>query len=483
VCNSSFHEGFFLDVLKQAIVRPRLKKPTLDPDDLASYRPISNLSFLSKVVEKTAAARITEHVEAQSLLPSRQSAYRAHHSTETAIIAVRDEIISAIDSGKVCALVLLDLSSAFDTVDHGILLHILSSRFGIHSQALDWCQSYLRQRTQTFCVGDQQSEPYVVDCSVPQGSVLGPLKFVGYTEDLAELISDHELNYHLYADDTQLIGSTSVTNVQSVVSRLEGCLVDIHQWCKSRRLQLNPSKTELIWFGSHANLQKIIAEFPSLRVVDNTVWAADSVRDLGVILDCELSMQQHVNKVAQTCFFHIRRLKQVCRLLGSDVASKLMSAFVLSRLDYCNAALAGLPSSTIAPLQRVQNTAARIVARLRPRDHVTPALQELHWLPVKQRIVYKLCLLMHLVHIGRAPLYLSQSLTTTASLHSRSHLRSASSCRYEQPRTRRKFGERAFTSAGPMHWNTLPQHLQTLTNTLTFKRHLKTFLFQQAYGV
>ena len=86
-----------------------------------------------------------------------------------------------------------------------------------------------------------------------------------------------------------------------------------------------------------------------------------------------------------------------------------------------------------------------------------------HWLPVKQRIVYKLCLLMHLVHIGRTPLYLSQSLTTTASLHSRSHLRSASSCRYEQPRTRRKFGERAFTFAGPMHWNTLPQHLQTLT--------------------
>ena len=170
----------------------------------------------------------TEHVEAQSLLPSRQSAYRAQHSTETAIIAVRDEIISAIDSGKVCALVLLDLSSAFDTVDHGILLCILSSRFGIHSQALDWCQSYLCQRTQTFCVVNQQSEPYIVDCSVPQGSVLGPLKFVGYTEDLAKLISDHALNYHLYADDTQLIGSTSVTDLQSVVSRLEGCLVDIH---------------------------------------------------------------------------------------------------------------------------------------------------------------------------------------------------------------------------------------------------------------
>jgi len=114
------------------------------------------------------------------------------------------------------------------------------------------------------------------------------------------------------------------------------------------------------------------------------------VRDLGVTLNSERTLQRHVNKVATACFYHIRRLKQICRLLGPDVATSLVSAFVLSRLDYCNAILAGLPKTTIAPLQRAQNAAARLVARLGPRDHVTNALRDLLWLPVQHRITYKL---------------------------------------------------------------------------------------------
>ena len=133
----------------------------------------------------------------------------------------------------------------------------------------------------------------------------------------------------------------------------------------------------------------------------------NAVRELGVTFDSELTMQRHVNKVASVCFHHIRRLKQIRRLLGPDLTAALFSAFVLSRLDYCNAILAGLPKSTIAPLQRAQNAAARVIARLSPRDHVTSTLRELHWLPVPYRITYKLCLLMHLIRTGQAPSYLT----------------------------------------------------------------------------
>jgi Reverse transcriptase (RNA-dependent DNA polymerase) len=126
MCNTSITEGVFPDALKHAIVCPRLKKPTLDPTQLSSYRPISNLSFVSKTVERVVAARFSQHVEAHHLLPCRQSAYRAHHSTETAVIAVHDELVRSIDAGKVCALVLLDLSAAFDTVDHDTLHQVLS---------------------------------------------------------------------------------------------------------------------------------------------------------------------------------------------------------------------------------------------------------------------------------------------------------------------------------------------------------------------
>jgi len=208
----------------------------------------------------------------------------------------------------------------------------------------------------------------------------------------------------------------------------------------------------------------------------------DSVRDLGVTLDSELTLQRHVNIVASLCFYHIRRLKQVCKLLGPGVATTLVSAFVLSRLDYCNAILAGLPKTTIAPLQRAQNAEARLVAQLGPRDHVSNALRDLHWLHVQQRITYKLCLLMHLVHNDRAPVYLADSVTATANISRHTRLRSASSLRYEQPRTRLKLGERCFAFAGPAAWNSLLSYIREQSNTNTFKRHLKTFLFEQCYS-
>jgi hypothetical protein len=140
--NASLREGVFPEILKHAIVRPRLKKPTLSPEDLNSFRPISNLSFVSKIVERVVVARFSEHTELLHLLPSRQSAYRVNHSTETAVIAVHDFIVRAIDSGEVCALVLLDLSSAFDTVDHETLLRVLTHRFGVNGPALAWFGSY-----------------------------------------------------------------------------------------------------------------------------------------------------------------------------------------------------------------------------------------------------------------------------------------------------------------------------------------------------
>ena len=210
-------------------------------------------------------------------------------------------MVKAIDAGEVCALVLLDLSAAFDTVDHQTLLRVLRCRFGVTDAALSWCSSYLSQRTQTFSINAQLSGPHVVDCSVPQGSVLGPLKFNGYTEDLAVLIANYQLSYHLYADDTQLLGSTPTSTVQLTVDRLQSCVAAIHQWCCSRRLQLNPSKTELIWFGSRANLQKIATTDHSLRIDGSVIHSVDSVRDLGVILDSELTLQRHILTKLPAC--------------------------------------------------------------------------------------------------------------------------------------------------------------------------------------
>ena len=150
---------------------------------------------MSKIVERVVVARFSEHTESQHLLPSHQSAYRVNHSTETAVIAIHDSIVRAIDSGEVCALVLLDLSSAFDTVDHETLLRVLTHRFGVTGLALTWFSSYLSGRSQVFHHDEQKSQLYAVNCSVPQGSVLGPQEFIAYTEELAELIDGFHLSH------------------------------------------------------------------------------------------------------------------------------------------------------------------------------------------------------------------------------------------------------------------------------------------------
>ena len=206
------------------------------------------------------------------------------------------------------------------------------------------------------------------------------------------------------------------------------------------------------------------------------------VRDIGVILDNQLSMRNHICQVVSTCFFHLRRLRQLRARLSREQRQRLVSAIILSRVDYCNVVLAGLPASSLAPLQRVLNAAARFVADLHPRDHVTGTLRDLHWLPIKTRITYKLCTLMHASVYGAAPVYIRNMLTSVTELPGRSHLCSAASGLYDVPRTRTKFGTRSFSVAGPTAWNALPLELRATADSACFRKKLKTFLFIQVYG-
>ena len=392
VCNTSLQSGFLPASQKQARVTARLKKPSLNPDDLNSFRPISNVTFLSKLVERVVARQFTAHANKHDLFPVRQSAYRHGHSTETAVMTVHNDIVSAIDKGHVVALALLDLSSAFDTVDHTLLLSILENRFSVTGLSLEWFRSYLTDRTQIFTAGSTSTSPLPLIYGVPQGSGLGPVKFIAYTESTTDTFFKHNILYHLFADDTQIYDHCCVTDVAAVLSRLSACVDDLNSLYSSLCLQLNPAKTEFIWFGSRSNLAKISPEYLSLTVASSSVRCVHTVRNLGVIFDSELSMKSHISKTASVCFFHLRRLRQLRGVVTDEVMKQLVTSLVLSRLDYCNSVLYGLPASTLAPLQRVQNAAARLVLRLDHRAHIKPALQSLHWLPMKARIEFKIML-------------------------------------------------------------------------------------------
>ena len=201
---------------------------------------------MSKLLESHVARQLINYLTTAGLLPDLQSPYRAHHSTETAVLNVLADILRAVDSGDLSVLTLLDLSAAFDTVDHGTLLHRLRVSYGFDGAVINWFAPYLHDHTQLVRCCGSSSNPTVVQCGIPQGSVLEPILHLLYTADMLKLIKDHGLNPHLYADDTQIYGSCAPSSTEQLLTRVSACVSDVAAWMKSNRLQLNTDKTEVI---------------------------------------------------------------------------------------------------------------------------------------------------------------------------------------------------------------------------------------------
>ena len=208
---------------------------------------ISNWPVLSKLLERLVFRQLMEYMSSADLLPPLQSGFRPRHSTETSVLRVLSDILQAVDCGDSAALILLDLSAAFDTVDHPILLQHLQTTFGVHDVAHRWFQSYLPIRYQYVSRGSIKSAISSLICDVPQGSVLGPILFVLYTADLISVIESHGLFPHLYADDTQVYGSCAPAAVNVLSSQISQCVTAAAAWMKSNRLQLNRNKIEVLW--------------------------------------------------------------------------------------------------------------------------------------------------------------------------------------------------------------------------------------------
>ena len=465
--NRSLKSGCFPVSFKQAFITPILKKSGLDSTDLNSYRPISNLSVLSKLLERLVVSQLLEYLTVAELLPPFQSGFRPGHSTETAVLHVLSDLLSAADRGDFAALTLLDLSAAFDTVDHEILLQRLQSSFGINEVALKWFNSFLAGRTQCVRRGSTKSSSVPLICGVPQGSVLAPILFILYVSDLATLIENHGLLSHQYADDTQIYGACSLSDVTGFSSKVSDCMKDIACWMRSNRLQLNPDKTEFMWCATSRRQHQLPSS--ALMFGSTAVKPVSSVRDLGIFIDSDLVMRTHVCRTVSSCFAALRQLRSIRRLVPVSVFTSLVVALVLCRLDYGNGTLVGLPAYLIRRLQSVQNAAARLVFRLRRSDHVTDALVSLHWLRVPERITYKLAVMTFKALRGMAPHYLSQ-FVRVADVPSRIRLRSAATDHLIVPAVKLStVGSRSFRVAGARVWNNLPADITSSSSLSIFK--------------
>ena len=283
VINECLQTGVFLQELKEALVKPLLKKANLELID-KNYRLVSSLEFMGKTIEHAVTSQLAQHISENSLFKPMQSAYRSGHSKETALLKVKTDLLHATDHQEVVCLILLDLSLAFDTVDHCMLLQRLEVCFGIKETALEWIRSYLTGRTQKVSVGKVMSSPVALSFGVPQGSVLGLILFTLYTCPLGSICTKHDINYHTYADNQQIYLSFKPSkDKENCIRRLEMCISEIREWMIVNKLKLNDDKTEFIVFGSRQQLSKIGGV--SINIGRVQVQPEDHVRNLGYHMD------------------------------------------------------------------------------------------------------------------------------------------------------------------------------------------------------
>ena len=253
IVNSSLQHSYFHSDWKCTVVRPLLKKLGLELIQ-KNYRPISNLTFVSKLIEKAALQQFASHCDTYSLIPDYQSAYRKGYSCKTSVIKFVNDNLWSMENKRLLYCAFLDLRTGFDTVDHDLLLEILQKDYGIQNETLAWYYSYWRPRSMRVCIGNNYSERNNLDFSIPQGSASGAFIFIVYCASYQKVISQYDtLTLQGFADDHFLHNSFNLNDAAEVHERLkqlEYAMIDTKTWMDKMRLKMNPDKTEFMILGN-----------------------------------------------------------------------------------------------------------------------------------------------------------------------------------------------------------------------------------------
>ena len=479
IINKSLQSGCFPDNLKHACVKPSLKDANEDTENKKNYRPVSNLCFLSKLLEKSALVQINDHINSEKLHSVYQSGYRPNHSCETSVFKLTFDIHESIKNKKMVAALFLDMSAAFDTVDHRVLLGRLAQGFGFEGNALAWLKSYLTNRTFSVVIDGEHSDIFTLLFGVPQGSLLGPLLFILYTKELSTIALKHGLNIQIYADDTTLyIDFRPLMERYDAFVSIDKCLEEMQLFLTQSFLKLNAGKTATIFFGSKYQtsvFDNLCIEYQNEALLKESMFK----KTLGVLLDSNLTMEKQINSMRKACSYSLHKLQHI--RYGLDVPTRilLIKTFVLSQIDYCNILFLNTPDYLIQRLQLVLNACIRFIYDLKRREHVTPFLAKAHILPVKYRIIYKSCMTIYKVMNGFSPDYLNDIVRQYSDyINDTAHF-TRSQC--DVMMLKPSVGNNPMSEKLVTHWNSLPMSLRYITELERFKKDLKTHLFVHTF--
>ena len=378
IINLGYKVNIFPDDMKNAVIKPLYKKE--DVNNISNYRPISLLPVLSKVFEKSATNQLIKYLEENNLISPSQHAYRKGHGTTTCLAELLNHVHKIVDEKKLCAIVSLDLSKAFDSINHDLLLNKLQ-KLNLSESALLWIKSYLSKRHQKTKFEKFVSSSSEVKSGVPQGSIIGPLLFLTFTNDLPSAFNN-KCQIMSYADDTQLV--VTAENLSSLISKIEEVINIAQTWYSTNSMKNNTKKSEILIINAKKNLKHINIKVKEGNKVIK-IHPKPSIEILGIQLDEKLNWSKQILSVKKKAFNSIRCIHRVNPFLPVKLRIFLYTTLVTPIFDYADVVWGHPGEVQMMNLQKAQNFAIKSICGMKKRDSTTEAFSKLKFLNLSQR--------------------------------------------------------------------------------------------------
>lgn len=472
IINCCIERKYFPDSWKLAYIIPIPKVKI--PSDYKDLRPISILPIFSKLLEKILNLQIQNHLERNNILPDIQSGFRPNHGCGTALLKVVDDVLSARDTNKSTALILLDYSKAFDTISHRLLFAILHY-FGFGDNAIVMVQNYLKNRKQCVKIGNKLSDPLGIYSGVPQGSILGPTLFTIFTANFHSAVTFCDL--HCYADDHQLYLSFESDDLHNSNLKINADLDSLLTTSKNHSLSINPRKSQVILFGNKSQ-RSFLSDNLKIYVDNEPLPFADCARNLGLYVDHTLCFNIHVTNCIKKAYGNLKLLYGCRTYLNKKSKIILCDSLVLSQFNFADVVyFSCITKGDQMRIQRVQNACIRFIYGINRYGSISTKLKELNWLSMKHRQILHSCCLYYKIIKNKIPVYLYNKIIFNGDLH---NLNTRQRSLISSPRHRTAMYQRSFSYNIYKYYNLIPTNLKIAESIFTLKKNLKNSIINEA---